>query len=102
MDGEVLEVPQFIPSVHKSSKQFAFNFAYDDHKVWNELPDDIHSAHLFYLLGRSCNLISSQKPTHPKFYRTFPIVSVGCSLVLFFCVSRLMIFFWSCFLFVAP
>ena len=32
MDGEVLAVPQFIPSVHKS-KQFGFSFAYDAAKV---------------------------------------------------------------------
>ena len=47
MEGEVLEVPQFIASVHKSSKQFGFSFAYDDPKVLNELPDNIHSAHPF-------------------------------------------------------
>ena len=44
MEGEVLEVPQFIQPVHKSSKQFGFSFAYDAPKVWNELPDDIHSV----------------------------------------------------------
>ena len=44
MEGEVLEVPQFISSIHKSSKQFGFSFAYDVHKVWNELSNDICSA----------------------------------------------------------
>ena len=44
MEGKVLEVPQFIPSVHKSTKQFGFSFAYSAHKVWDELPDDIYSA----------------------------------------------------------
>ena len=44
MEGEVLEVPQFIPSVHKSTKEFGFSLAYDAPKVWNELLDDIHSA----------------------------------------------------------
>ena len=29
MEGEVLEVPQFIPSVHKSTNQFGFSFAHD-------------------------------------------------------------------------
>ena len=43
-EGEVLEVPQFIPSVHKSTRHFGFSFAYDAPKVWNELPDDIRSA----------------------------------------------------------
>ena len=37
-------MPQFIASVHKSSKQFGFSFAYDAPNLWNELPDDIHSA----------------------------------------------------------
>ena len=27
MEGEVIEVSQFIPSVHKLSKHFGFNFA---------------------------------------------------------------------------
>ena len=44
MDGEFLVVPHFILSVHKSTKQFGFGFAYDAPKVWNELPDDISSA----------------------------------------------------------
>ena len=51
MEGEVLEMPQFIPSVHKSTKQFGFIFAYDAPKVWIEYP--------------------SQKPTHPRFYHIF-------------------------------
>ena len=33
MEGKVPEVPQFIPSVHKSSKQFGFILAYDALKV---------------------------------------------------------------------
>ena len=44
MDGEVLRVTQFIPSIRKSTRQFGFSFAYDAPKVWNELPDDICSA----------------------------------------------------------
>ena len=41
MEADILEVLQFIPSVHKSSKQFGFRFAYDAAKVWL---DDIYSA----------------------------------------------------------
>ena len=44
MECEVLEVAQFIPSVHKSCKQFGYCFAYDAPKVRNELSDDIHFA----------------------------------------------------------
>ena len=36
MEGKVLEVPKFIPSLHKSSRQFGFSFVYDAPKVWNE------------------------------------------------------------------
>ena len=44
MEGKILELPQFVSSVHKSTKQFDFSFAYDAPKVWNELPDDILST----------------------------------------------------------
>ena len=44
MEGEVLEVPQYIPSVHKSNKPFGFGFACDALKVCSELPDDCHSG----------------------------------------------------------
>ena len=44
MEGKVLEVPQFIPSVQKTTEQFGFSFAYDVPKEWNDLPDDIYSA----------------------------------------------------------
>ena len=44
IEGEVLEVPQFIPSVHKLSKQFGFSFVFDAPKVWNESLDDICSV----------------------------------------------------------
>ena len=44
MAGEVLEVPQFIPSVETSFKQLGFNFVYNAPKVWNKLPYEIHSV----------------------------------------------------------
>ena len=37
MEGEVLEVPQFISSIHKSTKQLGFSFACDGLKVGNDL-----------------------------------------------------------------
>ena len=37
------EVPQFIASVHKSTKQYGFSFTYDAAKVWNELLDNVRS-----------------------------------------------------------
>ena len=43
-DGIVLNVPQYQPSIYKSTKQFGLSFAYDAPKIWNELPDDVRSA----------------------------------------------------------
>ena len=42
-----MKVPQFIPSVHLSTKPFSLGFTFDTLKVWNELPDDISSATSF-------------------------------------------------------
>ena len=38
--GNFLVVPEFLPSVHKSVKQFGNSFAFDAPTVWNALPDD--------------------------------------------------------------
>ena len=43
-DGIILNVPQYQPSIYKSTKQFGLSFAYDAPKIWNELPDDVRSA----------------------------------------------------------
>ena len=37
--GIILHVPQYQPSIYKSTKQFGLSFAYDAPKIWNELPD---------------------------------------------------------------
>ena len=52
MNGEVLKVPQFISSVHKSTKQFLSSFAYDAPKLLNELPDDICPAHISFFFSK--------------------------------------------------
>ena len=62
MRGKVLEVPQFVPAVHKSSKQFGFSFAYDAPRYGMSCLLTSALPHLFYLFR---NLISS--PTHPCF-----------------------------------
>ena len=36
-----LNVPKFKPTIHKSTKQFGFSFAFDAPTVWNSLPEDI-------------------------------------------------------------
>ena len=35
-DGIILHVPQYQPSIYKSTKQFGLSFAYDAPKIWNE------------------------------------------------------------------
>ena len=42
--GHILVVPKFLSSIHKSVKQFGYNFAFDDPTVWNALPDEIHAS----------------------------------------------------------
>ena len=36
-----LNVPKFQPTIHKSTKQFGFSFAFDAPTLWNSLPEDI-------------------------------------------------------------
>ena len=43
-DGVFLYIPHFATSIYKSSKHFGLSFAYDTPKIWNDLPDDVHSA----------------------------------------------------------
>ena len=43
-DGIILHLPQYQPSIYKSTKQFGLSFAYDAPKIWNELPDNVRSA----------------------------------------------------------
>ena len=43
-DGVFLEVPHSATSIYKSFKHFGLSFAYDAPKIWNDLPDDVHSA----------------------------------------------------------
>ena len=43
-DSIILNVPQYQPSIYKSTKQFGLSFAYDAPKIWNELPDNVSSA----------------------------------------------------------
>ena len=39
-----LNVPKFQPTIHKCTKQFGFNFAFDAPTVWNSLPEDIRAS----------------------------------------------------------
>ena len=37
-------MPKFQPTIHKSTKQFGFSFAFDAPTVWNSLPEDIRAS----------------------------------------------------------
>ena len=39
-----LNVPKFQPTIHKSTKQFGFSFAFDAPTVWNSLSEDIRAS----------------------------------------------------------
>ena len=39
-----LNVPNFQPTIHKSTKQFGFSFAFDAPTVWNSLPEGIRAS----------------------------------------------------------
>ena len=39
-----LNVPKFEPTIHKSTKQFGFSFAFDAPTVWNSLTEDIRGS----------------------------------------------------------
>ena len=42
--GNVLVIPKFQPSVHKSVKQFGYSFAFDAATVSNALPEEIRAS----------------------------------------------------------
>ena len=58
-----LNVPKFQPTIHKSTKQFCFSFAFDAPTVWNSLPEDIRTVHhpLLPLLERSSKPLCTQR-----------------------------------------
>ena len=40
----LLVVPQFVPSVYKSSKQYGLSFSFDAPQIWNDLPAEVRLA----------------------------------------------------------
>ena len=76
MAGEV-EVPQFISSVHKSSKQFGFRFALILPRYGMKCLLTTTLPHLFHFFRRSWKLFFLQKPAHPRFYCIF-LLSLWC------------------------
>ena len=68
-DGVLLEVPHFA-STYKSKKHFGLSFAYDAPRVWNDLPDDVHSAK---------SLSSFKKKLKTYLYKSLPSLVFFCS-----------------------
>ena len=56
-----LNVPKFQPTIHKSTKQFGFSFAFDAHTVWNSLPEDIHASPTISLFYKKAQNLSLRK-----------------------------------------
>ena len=46
MNSIILNIPQYISPLHKSTKHFSASFSFDVPKIWNDLPADIPSAAL--------------------------------------------------------
>ena len=42
-NGILIEVP-YLASVYESKKHFGLSFEYDAPRIWNDMPDDAHSA----------------------------------------------------------
>ena len=61
MKDKVLEVPQFIPLIYKSIKQYVFSVAYDVPKVWNKVLNDFFLCHIFSVLGEQNKSLSLLK-----------------------------------------
>ena len=74
----MLEVPKFISSVHKSTKQCGFNFAYDARKVWIELPGD--SLILTFARGE-CGFTIPILKFHPRNWSVFALFLLVKTLI---------------------
>ena len=51
----------FSASLHKSKKHFGHSFVVDGPMVWNDLPDDVHSAPNYHLFQEKVKIISLSK-----------------------------------------
>ena len=62
-DEIFFKVPQCYPSVHKTNKCFDHTFTFDAPIVWNDLPDDVHSA---------SNPVCLRKKVKPYVFKRLP------------------------------
>ena len=74
-DGVLLEVPH-CASIYKSKTHFGLSFAYDAPRIWNDLPDDVHSAKSLSSFRKKLKTYSLKKLTHPRLSLVFILFSV--------------------------
>ena len=78
-DKRFLDSFQFYPSVYKSKKHFGHSFAFDAPTVWNDLPDQIHSAPSLACFRKKVKIVSLQRG-FPNLAYTLSGVSVVLDL----------------------
>ena len=76
-DKMFLDVPQHYPSVYKSNKHFGRSFVFDAPTVWNDLPDDVHSAPTLACFRKKAKILTLEKG-----FPTLAYKLSGVSLVL--------------------
>ena len=83
----MLEVPQCIASVHKSTKHFDFHFAYDAPNIWNDLPDNVCSpTSLFYFI-KTLKSDLFARPYNPVLDLFLILSYIFCVVLTSACVS---------------
>ena len=60
-----LNVPKFQPTIHKSTKNFGFSFAFDAPTVWNSLPEDIRASPTIVSFRKKLKTYLYTKPYPP-------------------------------------
>ena len=63
-DGNLLVVQRFLPSIHKSAKQFGHSFSFNAATVWNALPDEVRASPRSIHSEGSLKLTYSTRPIH--------------------------------------
>ena len=74
-----LNVPKCQPTIHKSTKQSGFSFAFDATTVWNSLPEDICSSPTIASFRKKLKTYLYAKAYPPQL-----IFSYGFSMVLIY------------------
>ena len=94
-------VPQFVPSIYKSRKQYGLTFSFDAPKIWNDLPAEVRSVsslHSFHKKLKSyffCKSLSSIVPLNSVVFTVQTLLvkwTIGFSLRIGFVALRVL--FW--------